>query len=66
MTQTPERLSLPVLAALRDILEVTPTDLIATRAENVTPRRTAASGGADVVDLASTIRPERARITPGS
>ncbi|WP_424862731.1 helix-turn-helix domain-containing protein [Streptomyces sp. MMS24-I29] len=66
VTQTPERLSLPVLAALCDILEVTPTDLIATRAENVAPRRTAASGGADVVDLANTIRPKRARITPDS
>jgi DNA-binding Xre family transcriptional regulator len=29
VTGTPERLSLPVLAALCDILEVTPTDLIA-------------------------------------
>ncbi|MEV4438619.1 helix-turn-helix transcriptional regulator [Streptomyces sp. NPDC049577] len=66
VTQTPERLSLPVLAALCDILEVTPTDLIATRAENVASRRSAASGGADVVDLAATIRPKRARITPDS
>jgi DNA-binding Xre family transcriptional regulator len=30
-TGTPERLSLPVLAALCDILEVTPSELIATR-----------------------------------
>ncbi|WP_275040582.1 helix-turn-helix domain-containing protein [Nocardiopsis alkaliphila] len=37
----PERLSLPVLAALCDIFECTPTDLIATRAENAAPRRTA-------------------------
>ena len=36
VTQTPERLSLPVLAALCDIFEVTPAQLIATRAENVT------------------------------
>ncbi|MFE0417917.1 helix-turn-helix domain-containing protein [Streptomyces tendae] len=62
----PERLSLSALAALCDILEVTPTDLIATRAENVAPCRTAASGGADVVDLASAIRPKRARFTPDS
>lgn len=55
-----------MLAALCDILEVTPADLIATRAENVAPRRTAVSGGADVVDLANTIRPKRARITPDS
>jgi DNA-binding Xre family transcriptional regulator len=37
VTGTPERLSLPVLAALCDILEVTPTELIATRAENLAP-----------------------------
>ncbi|MFD8565160.1 helix-turn-helix domain-containing protein [Streptosporangium canum] len=65
VTQTPERLSLPVLAALCDILDVTPAELIATRAENVAPRRTSASGGADIVDLATTIRPKRARITGG-
>ncbi|MFG2563213.1 helix-turn-helix domain-containing protein [Streptomyces sp. NPDC048496] len=65
VTQTPERLSLPVLAALCDILDVTPAELIATRAETVAPRRTAAaSGSADVVDLATTIRPKRARIRP--
>ncbi|MFF2128338.1 helix-turn-helix domain-containing protein [Streptomyces olivochromogenes] len=64
VTQTPERLSLPVLAALCDILDVTPTDLIATRVENVAPRRIAASGGADVVDLANTIRPKRAGSPP--
>ncbi|MBP2413240.1 DNA-binding Xre family transcriptional regulator [Arthrobacter stackebrandtii] len=63
VAQVPERLSLPVLAALCDILDVTPTDLIATRAEAVTPRRTA-DGGAEIVDLATTIRPKRARITP--
>lgn len=65
VTQTPERLSLPVLAALCDILDVTPAELIATRAENVAPRRTATSGGADIVDLSTTIRPKRARITGG-
>lgn len=64
VTQIPERLSLPVLAALCDALDVTPADLIATRAETVTPRPAAAAGGAQVVDLAATIRPKRARITP--
>ena len=44
VTQTPERLSLPVLAALCDIFDVTPAQLIATRAENVPARRRAASG----------------------
>ncbi|MPY49325.1 helix-turn-helix domain-containing protein [Streptomyces acidicola] len=64
VTQTPERLSLPVLAALCDILDVTPAELIATKAENTAPRRAAASGGADVVDLAATVRPKRARVRP--
>ncbi|MFB6576585.1 MULTISPECIES: helix-turn-helix domain-containing protein [unclassified Streptomyces] len=32
---TPERLSLPVLATLCDILDCTPTDLIATSAQNL-------------------------------
>ena len=41
---TPERLSLPVLAALCDILDVTPDSLIATRADNVAPRKAAAAG----------------------
>lgn len=64
VTQSPERLSLPVLAALCDIFECTPTDLIATRAENTAPRRTATgetgSPAAGVVPL----RPKRARIDP--
>ncbi len=65
VTQIPERLSLPVLAALCDILEVTPAELIATRAEAMTGHRTATQGGgADVVDMAATVRPKRARITP--
>lgn len=72
ITGTPERLSLPVLAALCDILETTPTDLIAVTATDVTTRRTAtatASGtgagsgsGGKVTDMAA-IRPRRARIT---
>ena len=45
VTGTPERLSLPVLAALCDIFEVTPADLIRTAAENAAPRRTATAGG---------------------
>jgi hypothetical protein len=43
VTQTPERLSLPVLAALCDIFAVTPAQPIATRAENVPARRRAAA-----------------------
>jgi DNA-binding Xre family transcriptional regulator len=63
VTQTPERLSLPVLAALCDIFDCTPAELIATKAENTAPRK-AASAGAKVVDLNTTIRPKRARIRP--
>ncbi len=63
VTQIPERLSLPVLAALCDIFECTPAELIATRAENVALRK-AAAGAATVVDLATTVRPKRARIRP--
>jgi DNA-binding Xre family transcriptional regulator len=64
VTQTPERLSMPVLAALCDIFDCTPSQLIATRGQNATPRKTAAAD-AEVTDLAATIRPRRARIRPG-
>jgi DNA-binding Xre family transcriptional regulator len=39
VTGTPERLSLPLLAALCDILDVTPADLIVTSAEPAVPAR---------------------------
>ena len=65
VTQSPERLSLPVLAALCDIFDVTAAQLIATRAENVPARRRAASGGeAGVTDL-NALRPARAKLRPG-
>ena len=41
VTGTRERLSLPVLAALCDIFEATPADLIVTAADNVGVRKTA-------------------------
>ena len=67
VTQTPERLSLPVLAALCDIFGVTPAQLIATRAENIPARRRAASSDSkdSVADL-NALRPTRARLRPGS
>ncbi|MFC7641620.1 helix-turn-helix domain-containing protein [Streptosporangium lutulentum] len=40
-TGVPERLSLPVLAALCDIFTCTPAELIATKAENMAIRKTA-------------------------
>ncbi|MET7667339.1 helix-turn-helix domain-containing protein [Micromonospora luteifusca] len=63
VTQTPERLSLPVLAALCDIFDVTPAQLIATRAEDVAPSRKAAGGADGVVDLVA-VRPKRAQLRP--
>ena len=45
VTGTPERLSLPVLAALCDLLEVTPAELIVTSADNATTRKIAAATG---------------------
>jgi DNA-binding Xre family transcriptional regulator len=61
---TPERLTLAVLAALCDILDVTPADLITTQAANAKPRKAAAGSGPAVVDLAATARPKRARVRP--
>lgn len=58
-TGTPERLSLPVLAALCDIFNCTPADLIATKAQNAAVRKTAADDG--VVNLKAR-RPKRARL----
>ena len=61
VTQAPERLSLPVLAALCDIFGVTPAQLIATRAENIPARRRAASGSGG---RGGRHRPERAAAGP--
>jgi DNA-binding Xre family transcriptional regulator len=60
-TGTPERLSLPVLAALCDIFACTPAELIATKAQNVAVRKTATDVG--VVNL-NARRPKRARLRP--
>ena len=58
---TPERLSLPVLAALCDIFSCTPAELIATRAQDAPTRKTATGDG--VVNL-NARRPKRARLRP--
>jgi DNA-binding Xre family transcriptional regulator len=60
-TGTPERLSLPVLAALCDIFACTPAELISTKAENASIRKTATDDG--VVNL-NARRPKRARLRP--
>jgi DNA-binding Xre family transcriptional regulator len=64
VTHTPERLSLPILAALCDIFDCTPADLIATKAENATPRRTATGETGEPSAQIGPIRPKRARIRP--
>ena len=62
VTQLPERLSLPVLAALCDILEASPGDLIVTRAENAAaPRPAAVSAGPGDPGAP---RPRRATLRP--
>jgi DNA-binding Xre family transcriptional regulator len=63
VTGTPERLSLPVLAALCDMFDIGPGDLIATRAENIEIRKTGTGATPGVVDMAA-IRPKRARVRP--
>lgn len=58
---TPERLSLTTLAALCDILEVTPTDLVEVTVEARRARKATASGGPTPA-AARSLRPRRARI----
>lgn len=47
VTQTPQRLSTDALAALCDILECTPNDLIEVEAVNMEVRKTAGDSGGD-------------------
>jgi len=63
VTGTPERLSLPVLAAVCDILNVTPGELITVSAQPVPARKTA-TARASARDLDPALRPVRARIRP--
>jgi len=64
VTTTPERLSLPVLAALCDIFAVSPGELIVAEATNV-PVRTLAAGGRAVPAAAlAALRPKPARVLP--
>ncbi|MET7769590.1 helix-turn-helix transcriptional regulator [Nocardia sp. NPDC005366] len=63
VTQTPERLSLPILVALCDILDCTPNDLIEPVAE---AKRSKATGTSGVVVKADAVtvdrKPRRAEI----
>jgi DNA-binding Xre family transcriptional regulator len=67
VAHTPERMSLDVLAALCDIFDCEPGDLIAV--EVVEPGRARKASGeqlGDVVKLRRTSRPRRARVDPDS
>ena len=63
VTHTPERLSLDVLAALCDILDCDPNDLIAIET-TATPNAATATGEnlGDVTELRASSRPRRARV----
>lgn len=63
VTGTPERLSLQLLAALCDILETTPSELIPVTADNAQQRKTAGSGIAAAPDEPN-LRPKRVRLRP--
>lgn len=66
VTGTPERLSLTVLAALCDIFECSPAELIHTEAANLTRRTATGSAGTATPPAAGAgaLRPTRARIRP--
>jgi hypothetical protein len=63
VTATPERLNLHVLAALCDILECGPGELIEPVPEQAEIRKSARAGERAVVDV-KTVRPTRARLLP--
>jgi len=65
VTSPPERLSMPVLAALCDIFGVGPGDLIETDAVDVGVRKVAASDRPARPSTGDMTRPRRARILPG-
>ena len=63
VNQRPERVSLQVIAALCDIFECTPADVLTTTAADARTRKTAAAAAAPkVVELSRTARPRRANI----
>ncbi|MER6949210.1 helix-turn-helix transcriptional regulator [Nonomuraea sp. NPDC000554] len=63
VTGTPERLSLQLLAALCDIFQTTPTDLVPVEAQNAGVRKTA-DGDVPTPPPPTHLRPRRARIAP--
>ena len=59
----PERLSLPVLAALCDIFDTNPADMITTSAQNMAPRHAVAGDRPAAADPQA-VRPRRAQLRP--
>ncbi len=62
VNQRPERLSLQVAAALCDIFDCTPADLLTTTATDVRVRRTGTAAAPNVVPLDRSVRPRWANI----
>ena len=62
VTQTPERLSMPILVALCDIFECSPNDLVAVDITIVADKK--AINSAAVAPLPTGSRPRRARVVP--
>ncbi len=58
----PERVHLLLIAAVCDIFDCGPQDLLTVTAADARTRRTATPTAANVVDLHRTVRPQRARI----
>jgi DNA-binding Xre family transcriptional regulator len=58
----PERVHLLLIAAVCDIFDCGPQDLLTVTAADAKARRTATHTAANVVDLDRTVRPRRARI----
>ena len=64
VTTTPERLSLPVLAALCDIFGVGPAELIVTEAVTISARKAIGGAARRGEPVNSGLRPKPARVLP--
>lgn len=62
VNQRPERVSLQVVAALCDIFDCTPADLLTTTASDARVRKTGTGSSPNVVSLNRSARPRRANI----
>jgi DNA-binding Xre family transcriptional regulator len=62
VTSKPERVSLKLVAAICDVFNCGPDDLITVTAADARKKPTAAVGRANVVELNKSARPRRARV----